>query len=62
MTEKIIPDGYKLVAVKGLDELVYWLDRCKDKGHIENCADLIDPWDAFEFRRIAAAQANQIKE
>ena len=53
MTEKIIPDGYKLVAVKGLDELVYWLERCKDKGHIENCADLIEPFEAFEYRNVS---------
>lgn len=53
MTEKIIPDGYKLVAVKGLDELVYWLERCKDKGHLENCADLIEPFEAFEYRNVS---------
>lgn len=53
MTEKIIPDGYKLVAVKGLDELVYWLERCKDKGHLEDCADLIEPFEAFEYRNVS---------
>lgn len=53
MTEKIIPDGYKLAAVKGLDELVYWLDRCKYKRHLENCADLIEPFEAFEYRNVS---------
>lgn len=47
-----VPDGYRLVAVKGFDDLVYWMDRCDSKGHLENCADLIEPWAAFDYRNI----------
>lgn len=45
------PEGYELVAVKGFDSLVYWLDRCASKGHLDNCPDLIEPWEAFDYRR-----------
>lgn len=55
MNANNIPAGYELVAVKGLSELMYWLDRCSDKGHLENCADLIEPYEAFEWRKIDAS-------
>lgn len=45
-----VPEGYELVAVKGFHELVCWLDRCADKGHLDNCPDLIEPWEAFDYR------------
>jgi len=45
-----IPEGFSLVAVKGFDELMYWLDRCERKGHLENCPDLIEPYEAFDYR------------
>lgn len=51
-----VPDGYSLVAVKGLDDLVYWLDRCEGKGHLENCSDLLEPWAAFDWIPFAAPQ------
>jgi hypothetical protein len=47
-----IPEGFSLVAVKGFDELMYWLDRCERKGHLENCPDLIEPYAAFDYRTI----------
>jgi len=47
-----IPEGFSLVAVKGFDELMYWLDRCERKGHLENCPDLIEPYEAFDYRTI----------
>lgn len=50
-----IPEGFALVAVKGFDDLMYWLDRCDSKGHLERCTDLIEPWAAFEYRAIASA-------
>jgi uncharacterized small protein (DUF1192 family) len=50
-----VPEGFNLVAVKNFDDLMYWLARCEDKGHLENCADLIEPWEAFEYRYIAAS-------
>lgn len=51
-----VPDGFKLVAVNSaFDDLMYWLNRCDEKGHLENCADLIEPWAAFDYRQISAA-------
>jgi hypothetical protein len=54
-----IPEGFSLIAVKGFDELMYWLDRCEHKGHLENCPDLIEPYEAFEYRNIDAAQSKR---
>ena len=45
----LIPNGFELVAVKGFDDLMYWLDRCGRKGHLENCPDLIEPYEAFDY-------------
>ena len=51
-----VPEGFKLVAVNSaFDDLMYWLDRCACKGHLEQCSDLIEPWDAFDYRQISAA-------
>ena len=50
----VIPEGFSLVAVKGFDDLMYWLDRCERKGHLENCPDLVEPYEAFEYRIIDA--------
>jgi hypothetical protein len=45
-----LPDGKRLILVDGtFDELVYWLDRCEDKGHLENCYDLVEPWANFKY-------------
>ena len=52
-----VPDGFELVAVKGFDDLVYWLNRCAEKGHLEACSDLIDPWSAFGYRKVATTNA-----
>jgi hypothetical protein len=49
----VVPEGFSLVAVKGLDELVFWLDRCEYKGHLENCPDLVEPYENFEYREIS---------
>jgi hypothetical protein len=46
------PEGWSLVAVKGFDDLMYWLDRCEEKGHLENCPDLIEPYQAFEYQPV----------
>lgn len=32
-------------------ELEYWLDRCYDNGHLENCPDLIKPLEALNKAR-----------
>jgi len=45
----LIPNGFELVAVKGFDDLMYWLDRCDRKRHLENCPDLIEPYEAFDY-------------
>lgn len=51
------PKGWRLVQVKSaeFDELMYWLERCGDKGHLERCSDLIEPWAAFDYREIPAS-------
>jgi hypothetical protein len=58
-----VPDGFKLVAVKGFDGLMYWMQRCADKGHLENCFDLVEPWASFEWEEVSsdptAPQAEQ---
>jgi hypothetical protein len=50
--EPVIPEGFSLVAVRGFDELMYWLNRCERKGYLENCPDLIEPYEAFDYRTI----------
>lgn len=50
--------GWRLVLVnEAFDDLMYWLHRCDDKGHLENCADLIDPWSRFDYRAAPAIPA-----
>jgi hypothetical protein len=34
----------------------YWLDRCYDKGHLERCSDLVEPYEAL-CKAIAARAA-----
>lgn len=34
------------------DELMYWLDRCESKGHLENCYDLVEPWANFSWKEV----------
>jgi len=50
-----VPEGWQLIAVSGFDELMYWLDRCDNKGHLDNCADLIEPWANFKYEYVPAA-------
>lgn len=55
--EPVIPKGFRLIAVnETFDSLMYWLDRCEQKGHLENCADLTEPWEKFEYREVEAPQ------
>lgn len=45
-----LPEGKQLILVdESFDELMYWLSRCEDKGHLENCADLVEPWKNFKY-------------
>jgi hypothetical protein len=53
------PEGWSLVAVKGFDDLMYWLDRCESKGHLENCPDLIEPYHALDYRSVTTPPAAQ---
>lgn len=45
-----VPDGFTLVAVKGLDDLVTALDRAQSKGYMHDA--MTDEWMAFDFRMI----------
>ena len=48
--EPVAAVGKRLIIVdETFDELMYWLERCEDKGHLENCADLIEPWNNFQY-------------
>lgn len=48
-----IQQGWKLVAVnERFDDLMFWLDRCSSKGHLDNCSDLVEPWENFEYELI----------
>ena len=53
-----LPEGWKLIAVnaEAFSELMYWLDRCESKGHLLNCSDLIEPWKAFDYSEVDAAE------
>ena len=45
-----LPDGKRLILVDGtFDDLVYWLNRCDSKGHLERCGDLEEPWANFKY-------------
>jgi hypothetical protein len=48
-----VPDGFRIVAVKGFDDLIFWLDRCERKGHLDNCFDLVEPWGKFEWQEVS---------
>ena len=38
-----------LVSVNGEDffNLMFWLERCHDRGHLEQCPDLVEPAETF---------------
>ena len=59
--QSCVPAGWKLVRVKAaeFDDLMFWMQRCNDKGHLENCLDLVDPWGKFEYEEIAASPQPQ---
>lgn len=40
-------EGNTILPEKEWADLEYWLDRCYDKGHLENCPDLIEPLEAL---------------
>lgn len=40
-------EGNTTLPAKEWSDLEYWLDRCYDKGHLENCSDLIEPLEAL---------------
>lgn len=40
-------EGMCLLPAKEWGELDYWLARCEDKGHLENCPDLVEPYNAL---------------
>jgi hypothetical protein len=51
-----IPEGMALVPKAEFDDLMYWLDRCDEKGHLDNCPDLIEPLQAFNQAMLAAQE------
>ena len=49
----VIAKGKRLIMVdETFDNLVYWLERCDDNGHLENCSDLIEPWSKFQYTEV----------
>jgi hypothetical protein len=55
-----LESGKRLIVVdQSFDELMYWLDRCEHKGHLENCADLVEPYSAFQYENYTAPPAAQ---
>lgn len=38
-----------LVCVNGEDfsNLMFWLERCSDRGHLDQCFDLVEPTETF---------------
>ena len=58
--EPVVLEGFRLVAVnQTFDDLLFWLDRCEYKGHLDNCFDLVKPWEAFEYREVGAPQPTE---
>jgi hypothetical protein len=56
----VIEGGKRLIVVDQLfDDLMYWLDRCEHKGHLENCPDLVEPWSAFQYANYTTPPAAQ---
>jgi hypothetical protein len=54
--------GKRLIVVdQSFDELMYWLDRCEHKGHLENCPDLVEPYSAFQYENYPHAPAAPTK-
>jgi hypothetical protein len=52
--------GKRLIVVdQSFDDLMYWLGRCEDKGHLENCHDLVEPWSAFQYENYTTPPAAQ---
>jgi hypothetical protein len=53
-----LESGKRLIVVdQSFDDLMYWLDRCEHKGHLENCADLVEPYSAFQYENYTAPPA-----
>ena len=36
-------EKHAFLPEKEWNALEYWLDRCYEKGHLDNCSDLIEP-------------------
>jgi hypothetical protein len=54
--------GKRLIVVdQSFDDLMYWLDRCEHKGHLENCPDLVEPYSAFQYENYAHQTAAPTK-
>ena len=50
-----VPDGFELVAVKGLGPLVSALERAESKGYIPFA--FAEEWDGFDYQNVSAAPA-----
>jgi hypothetical protein len=43
-------NGWKLVRVnEAFSDLMFWLERCSERGRLDNCYDLVAPWEAFKY-------------
>ena len=51
LTLRKMMENVAILPEKEWLELEYWLDRCYDKGHLENCPDLIKPLEALNKAR-----------
>lgn len=51
LTLRKMMENVAILPEKECLELEYWLDRCYDKGHLENCPDLIKPLEALNKAR-----------
>jgi hypothetical protein len=56
-----LKEGWKLVAVNaGFDDLMFWLNRCHSKGHLDNCFDLVEPWERFDWESPPLPSAKRV--
>ena len=56
LTAKLNDPKFMRVPAAEFQDLDYWLDRCHSKGHMEQCSDLIEPYEEFCRAAFAATK------
>lgn len=48
-----MPEGIVELPAKEWNAMAFWLGRCEDKGHLERCSDLVEPWEELQAAILA---------